>query len=111
MKKYFKWSSLILVALALSLFITRSETSYNASPCLYTEVCQEKTLGTEKTRKYGFPATYKQVTEFSPQDSSKYGLVDQGGGISQGLVIVNILFWLAAIATLSRIAVKVRNRK
>lgn len=110
MKKYIKWPLLVLIALIPSLFITRSETRYNASPCLYTEVCQEKTLGTKKTVQYGFPASYDQVTEFTPLDSSKDGLLDQGGDRSYGLIVVNLLFWTLVLANAAKLSTRLKTK-
>ncbi len=111
MKKSTKWLLLVIIAFIPSFFVTRSETRYNASPCLYTEVCQEKTLGTKKIINYGFPASYGQSTEFIPIDSSKFGLVDQGGDKNYTLIIANILFWTLILDNLLMFLVKRRSGK
>lgn len=111
MKKYFTLSMLLLLAFVLTVFISRSETLYNASPCMYNEVCQEKTLGTKKTVQSGFPASYRQVTTFTPQDSSRYGLVDQGSGTNQALIVVDVLFWLAMLTTFLRLVENIKYKR
>jgi len=111
MKNYLKWLFLALVAFIPSLFITRSETWYNANPCLYTEVCQEKTLGTKKITNYGFPGSYNQHTEFTPTDSSKDGLLDLGGDRDYILIVANILFWALTFNTLYMFLARKRTRK
>lgn len=111
MKQYLKWFVLILIAVVPSIFITKSEIRYNASPCLATEVCEKKTLGTMKTIQHGFPASYDITTEFTPLDSSKEGLVDQGGDTNYGYIRVNVLFWTLVLLNAQKLSSRLKTKK
>lgn len=96
--KILKALTVILISLGLSLAISRSEVSYNASPCISNSVCEERALGTKTVKWLGFPAHFNIHTTFTPNENTQLdGLEHLGGDIQYSMILINTLFWIFAI--------------
>lgn len=56
--------------------------------------------GSYTVKRYGFPATYREVQSFSPADYSYAAVSFEQQGTSVVYVVVNIVFWLGLLAGL-----------
>lgn len=110
--KKLKLVVIFVVALILSIALSRSEVRYNASPCISTSVCDEKFIGTKTVKWLGFPAYYDIHTTFTANEDPKLGTNSQGGDTAYSMILINIIFWMFAISGGIRIAGQfIRNKK
>lgn len=103
---------IIIISLALSTLLFRSEVSYNSSACISASACEETVLGTKTVKWLGFPAHYNIQVDFSPNDHTNQGFVNQGGDTQYNMILINTIFWAFAIHGCSRIILSIiKNNK
>ncbi|MCA9343546.1 MAG: hypothetical protein H6793_02710 [Candidatus Nomurabacteria bacterium] len=96
-KKYLEMVVILVVSLGLSIFLYRSEVSYNSNPCISPSACEETILGTKTEKWLGFPAYYKIHVTFVPNEDTNQGFESLGGDTQYNMILINTLFWAFAI--------------
>ena len=113
-RKMIMYLVLPIVSLILGVSYAHTQSIANQPPCAVIGACPNETIrGSLSVKRYGIPATYREVTNFRPSNSQSYASVSSETRKTNYLLIAaNVFFWYALIGlTLTKLAAVVIKRR